>query len=48
MQNIQIRYEVPVAFVVTCFRVVVTKYGRGLLDHGTLKPAISQGNELIK
>ena len=42
MQNIKILYEVPVMFVVTCFCVVVVKSGRGLLDHGTLKFALSQ------
>ena len=30
------------------FWVVVVKNGGGLLDHGTLKSAISQENELIK
>ena len=34
--------------VVTCFWVVVVKNGRGLLDHGTLKSAVSQESELIK
>ena len=48
MQNVQIRYGVPVTFVVTCLWVVVTKNERGLLDHGTLKPTVSQGSELIK
>ena len=48
MQNIQIRYGVPVPFVVTCFWVVVAKNGRGLLDHGTLKSAVSQESELIR
>ena len=42
MQNIQIFYEVPVMFVATCFWVVVVKNGRGLLDQGTLKSAVSQ------
>ena len=48
MQNIQILYWVPVMFVVTYFWVAVVKNGRGLLDHGTLKSAVSQENELIK
>ena len=48
MQNIQILYWVPVMFVVTYFWVAVFKDGRGLLDHGTLKSAISQESELIK
>ena len=29
-------------FVGTCFWVVVVKNGRGLLDHGTVKSAVSQ------
>ena len=33
---------IPVMFVVTCFWVVVVKNGRELLDHGTLKSAVSQ------
>ena len=41
MQNIQILYGVPVIFVVTCIQVVVVKIGRGILDHGTLKSAVS-------
>ena len=48
MQNIQILYWVPVMFVVTYFWVAVVKNGRGLLDHGTLKSAVSQESELIK
>ena len=48
MQNIQILYWVPVMFVVTYFWVAVVKNGHGLLDHGTLKSAVSQENELIK
>ena len=35
-------------FVVTYFWVAVVKNGRGLLDHGTLKSAVSQESELIK
>ena len=31
-----------------CFWVVVVKNGRGILDHGTLKSAVSQEHELIK
>ena len=31
-----------------CFRVVVVKNEHGLLDHGTLKSAVSQESELIK
>ena len=42
MQNIQILYWVPVMFVVTYFWVAVVKNGCGLLDHGTLKSAVSQ------
>ena len=38
----------PVMFVVTYFWVAVIKNGRGLLDHGTLKTAVSQESELIK
>ena len=30
------------------FLVAVVKNGRGLLDHGTLKSAVSQESELIK
>ena len=48
MQNIQILYWVPVMFVITYFWVAVAKNGCGLLDHGTLKSAVSQENELIK
>ena len=48
MQSIQIRYGVPVMFVVTCFLVIVVKNGRGLLDHETMKSAVSQEIELIK
>ena len=48
MQNIQILYWVPVMFVVTYFWVAVVKNGLGLLDHGTLKSAVSQESELIK
>ena len=33
---------------VTCFWVIVAKKGCGLLDHGTLKSAVSQESELIK
>ena len=47
-QNIQILYWVPVMFVVTYFWVAVVKNGRGLLDHGTLKSAVSQESELTK
>ena len=39
---------VPVMFVSTYFWVAVVKNGRGLLDHGTLKSAVSQESELIK
>ena len=35
-------------FVVTCFWVALDKNGHGLLDHGTLKSAVSQESELIK
>ena len=48
MQNIQILYWVPVIIVVTYFWVVVVKNGHGLLDHETLKSAVSQESELIK
>ena len=48
MQNIQILYWVPVMFAVTYFWVAVVKNGRGLLDRGTLKYAVSQESELIK
>ena len=48
MQNIQILYWVPVMFVVTYFWVAVVKNGRGHLDLGTLKSAVSQVSELIK
>ena len=48
MENIQILYRVPVTFVVTYFSVAVVKNGCGLLDHGTLKSAVSQESELIK
>ena len=41
MQNIQVLYWVPVMFVVTYFGDVVVKNGRGLLEHGTLKSAVS-------
>ena len=41
MQNIQILCWVPVMFVVTYFWVVVVKNGRGFLEHGTLKSAVS-------
>ena len=41
MQNIQILCGVPVMFVVTYFWVAVIKNGRVLLDHGTLKSAVS-------
>ena len=47
-QNIQILYWVPVIFVVTHFWMAVVKNGHGLLDHGTLKSAVSQESELIK
>ena len=47
MQNIQILYWVPVMFV-TYFWVAVVKNGRGVLDYGTLKSAVSQESELIK
>ena len=48
MQNIQMLYWVPVMFVVNCFWVVVVKNECGLLDHVTLKPAVSQEIELMK
>ena len=48
IQNIQILYWVPVMFVVTYFWVDVVKNGCRLLDHGTLKSAVSQESELIK
>ena len=48
MQSIQIHYGVLVMFVVTCFLVIVVKNGRGLLDHETMKSAVSQEIELIK
>ena len=48
MQNIQIFYWVPIMFVVTCFWLAVVRNGFSLLDHGTLKYAVSQENELIK
>ena len=48
MQNIQILYWVPVMFAVICFWVVVVRNGRGLLDNGTLKSAVSQESLLIK
>ena len=48
MQKIQILYSVPVMFVVTCFWLVVVKNGYDLLDHGTLKSAVSQESELMK
>ena len=48
MQNIQLRHWVPVMFGVACFWVAVVKNRRGLLDHGTLKSALSQGSELIE
>ena len=48
MQNIQLRHWVPVMFGVTCFWVAVAENGRALLDHGTLKSALSQGSELIE
>ena len=48
MQNIQTLYWVPVMFVVTYFGVAVVQNGRGLLDHGTLKSAVSQESELTK
>ena len=35
-------------FVVTYFWVTVVKNGHGLLDHRTLKSAVSQKSELIK
>ena len=35
-------------FVVTYFWVAVAKNRRDLLDHGTLKSAVSQESELIK
>ena len=35
-------------FVVTYFWMDVVKNDRGLLDHGTLKSAVSQESELIK
>ena len=41
-------YWVPIIFVVTCFRVPVVKNGHGLLDHGTLKSAVTQKSELMK
>ena len=45
MYNIQILYWVTVMFVVTYFWVDVVKNGHGLLDHGTLKSAVSQESE---
>ena len=48
IQNSQILYWVSVMFVVSCFWVDVVKNGLGLLDHRTLKLAISQESELIK
>ena len=48
MQSIQILYRVPIMSVVPCFWVAVVKNGCGLLDHGTLKYAVSQESELIK
>ena len=48
MQNIQLLYWIPVMFVVNYFWVAVVKNGRGLLNHGTLKSAVSQESELIK
>ena len=48
MQNIQLRHWVPLRFGVTCFWVAVVENGRGLLDHGTPKSALSQGSELIE
>ena len=48
MQNIQILYWIPVMFVVTYFWVAMVKDEHGLLDHGTLKSAVSQESELIK
>ena len=48
MQNIQILYWIPVMFVVTYFWVAMVRNGRGLLDHGTLKSAVSQESELTK
>ena len=42
MQNIQILYEVPVMLLDNCFWVIVVKNGRGPLDHGILKSAVSQ------
>ena len=48
MQNIQIIYWVPAMFVFTYFWVAVAKYGRDLLDHRTLKSAVSQESEMIK
>ena len=35
-------------FVVIYFWVAVVKNGGGLLDHGTLKSAVSKESELIK
>ena len=35
-------------FVATYFWVTVVKNGHGLLDHGTVKSAVSQVSELIK
>ena len=35
-------------FVATYFWVAAVKNGRDLLDHGTLKSAVSQESELIK
>ena len=48
MQDIQILYWIPVMFVVTYIGVAVVENRRGLLDHGTLKSAVSQESELIK
>ena len=50
--HLQIFYDSPVMFVVTCFLVVVVKNGSSLSDYGTLKSAIyisrmNWWNELI-
>ena len=48
IQNIQLRHWVPLRFGATCFWVAVVENECGLLDHGTLKSALSQGSELIE
>ena len=48
IQNIQLRHWVTLRFGATCFWVAVVENECGLLDHGTLKSALSQGSELIE